>query len=894
MNKRSFLSRLLLGLLAVTGLFLIMNGTACMLSQTFDASIHTGRAALIFGIAAVLFTVVSMIDRRKAAVIGHIAILCVLVLFVWIKYRALMNSAMYFADRVNQRYSAYTGSGLIAESLRKVNGHADMALIFGGILIGYLAEFMMLQLSWEILAYTPIYLAISGCLCCGRAPGKNTIIQLIAGMVILLLCKMFRRKSGYITSFQENLRDRVWNMLRRQYEHIRKRSKHSRSQEQKQSQTKRNWLQKHRRIKKRPKMVRIHWRKMMPHNIVPALVAACILLAVSMCVGGIVTHKIEKPVLKHSAALQRKEMKLEKQLIEKIQQAAQFVRNKGGIGGEGIMSNTAPHYTGKKIMTVTLDFKPDSDLYFRGFTGETYHNGVWSAGDDKEFKEQFEDVQTYLWGQNYGVLAVEASFSQRLQSAIQSGKITVEYNGMSPLAGKAFLPYFANLKIEDSNSSDTVVKLIGDGEIKRAKKSYTTDYYLMSQMEQQSYITSIDDPSLYEDNYDSDDTLEYSSIEQSIEKKYTEYASQHYGSYNAPELEKYKELVRKHFNGYYSADRAGDLLWAVNGVAELLAENTSYSLKLDSVPAGQDYAEYFLFGQKKGYCEHYATAATILLRDLGVPARYVSGYRLSKKSFHKGKDGKYTATVIDSDAHAWTETYGEHFGWMPWDMTPSTAGDGRDDQSAVATVTAAPAEAQSATPEPTETVAAVTPEPEAEPLETLEPTPVPTPKQKADVSGKKNAKDHHNGQKRSVHLTVPQIVLILLVLLVIFVILCFRLRQENRKHRIVTASRQKGKIAVGRSISYLMDALWLAGNAVPKGSGEQGLQKLLETNLQGAASAEQRQWYLETIWRSGYSPDDISPEEQQKFWKQTREYVQAIRNSVGKLRKVLFFLVFPR
>lgn len=82
----------------------------------------------------------------------------------------------------------------------------------------------------------------------------------------------------------------------------------------------------------------------------------------------------------------------------------------------------------------------------------------------------------------------------------------------------------------------------------------------------------------------------------------------------------------------------------------------------------------------------------------------------------------------------------------------------------------------------------------------------------------------------------------------------------------------------------------LAGNAVPKGSGEQGLQKLLETNLQGAASQEQRQWYFKTIWRGGYSPDDISPEEQQKFWKQTREYVQAIRNSVGKLRKVLFFL----
>lgn len=52
MSKRSFLSQLLLRLLAVTGLFLIMNGTVCMLSQTFDASIHTGRAALIFGICS--------------------------------------------------------------------------------------------------------------------------------------------------------------------------------------------------------------------------------------------------------------------------------------------------------------------------------------------------------------------------------------------------------------------------------------------------------------------------------------------------------------------------------------------------------------------------------------------------------------------------------------------------------------------------------------------------------------------------------------------------------------------------------------------------------------------------------------------------------------------------
>ena len=170
-------------------------------------------------------------------------------------------------------------------------------------------------------------------------------------------------------------------------------------------------------------------------------------------------------------------------------------------------------------MTVTLDFEPDSDLYFRGFTGETYHNGVWSAGDDKEFKEQFEDVQTYLWGAELWSSGSGGFLFKK------SAKCDTEWRDHSGISWnvthwrQGVFAVFCKFEDGDSNSSDTVVKLIGDGEIKRAKKSYTTDYYLMSQTEQKSYISSIDDPSLYEDDYDSDDTLEYSSIEQSIEKE---------------------------------------------------------------------------------------------------------------------------------------------------------------------------------------------------------------------------------------------------------------------------------------------------------------------------------------------------------------------------------------
>lgn len=876
MKKRTLLSEWIIRVITICGLFLLMNGTASMLSATFEAPIKQQRAVIVFLAAAVFWTVVFMSGHRRLKVSGHVAGLGAFALYVILQHQTLMNSALFFADRINQRYYAYTGNNLIDSHSRLGTGQADAVLLFGCVLLGYLAALMMFQLSWEALAYTPVYVAVSGCLCCGRTPSKGTIIQLIIGMTVVLLCKMFCVRSGRVTMLRENLRERLWGVVR----HTIRRS----------SDKRRGFAEDIRHIK----MVRMRWRQRMPANIIPALCAACVLLAISICSGAVITKNIEADVMKYSPKFQRKELQMERALIAKIQQMAQYARSKTGVGAEGVMTNSRPQYTGKKIMTVTLDFEPKSDLYFRGFTGETYKDGVWSAGDDTEFEEKFAGLRNYLWKQNYSVIAAQVPYSSSLQSMIQNGEITVEYNGMSMLTGKAFLPYFADLQAGDGDSSDAVVKLIGDKEIKRAKKMYTTDYYLMSETAQRALITTMDMSDIYndDDDYTYDEAWDESGgIGKSVEQQYLDYASLHYGSYNAPNLKKYRNLVRRRFKGYYSANTAGDLLWAVNGVSELLAENTSYSLNLDSVPAGQDYAEYFLFEQKKGYCEHYATAATILLRDLGVPARYVSGYRLSKKSFHKRKDGKYTATVIDSDAHAWTETYGEYYGWMPWDMTPASS-DAEEERQTEAT--AAPTDAQSATPEPTATAAAVTQEPVDMPEETIEPTPIPTSKQKTGLSGKKNAKNRHKKQSLTIHLTAAQVVWLVLVLIVIGVILYFRLRQEQRKRAIVAASSQRGKIAVGRSISYLMDALWLSGNAVPKGSGEQGLQTVLETTLQGAASAEKRQWYWETIWRSGYSPEAISPEEQQQFWKQTNEYVRAIRSSAGKLRKVLFFFVFPR
>lgn len=59
-----------------------------------------------------------------------------------------------------------------------------------------------------------------------------------------------------------------------------------------------------------------------------------------------------------------------------------------------------------------------------------------------------------------------------------------------------------------------------------------------------------------------------------------------------------------------------------------------------------------------------------MLRYLGVPARYATGYSVSSDAFSRTSDGDYTAVILDRQAHAWAEVYLDGVGWIPVEMTP--------------------------------------------------------------------------------------------------------------------------------------------------------------------------------------------------------------------------------
>ncbi len=101
-----------------------------------------------------------------------------------------------------------------------------------------------------------------------------------------------------------------------------------------------------------------------------------------------------------------------------------------------------------------------------------------------------------------------------------------------------------------------------------------------------------------------------------------------------------------------------------------LAEQASYSQTPGLFPLNEDPVEYFLFDSREGYCQHFASAAVLMYRLYGVPARYVTGYAVSPEDFQEQEDGGYQANVTDASAHAWPEIFLEDQGWTPVEVTP--------------------------------------------------------------------------------------------------------------------------------------------------------------------------------------------------------------------------------
>ena len=121
------------------------------------------------------------------------------------------------------------------------------------------------------------------------------------------------------------------------------------------------------------------------------------------------------------------------------------------------------------------------------------------------------------------------------------------------------------------------------------------------------------------------------------------------------------------------------------------ATNFDYTMTPGTTPRDRDVVDYFLNNQKRGYCAHFASSATMILRSMGIPTRYCEGYMIPLTAIMDGtpistdtenwiagtdklsESGIVEVDVPDASAHAWIEIYLDGYGWIPYEMTPPSS-----------------------------------------------------------------------------------------------------------------------------------------------------------------------------------------------------------------------------
>lgn len=386
-------------------------------------------------------------------------------------------------------------------------------------------------------------------------------------------------------------------------------------------------------------------------NTVSRNIAFVSIIFVCLIVGMGASYYSGENILSHSSEM----MQFQHNAEEKAKDAASMIAGRlSGIGTEGYMTNLAPSYTGKKVMEVVFDAsqKPNGNIYLKGFTGDKFTGSRWENFSDNKDSEFDDYYQSYEY---------------------EDSEIYMFYYDKPDKKSIMYMPYWSGyryMKSLDRNSSLSTEDFDSKtGHVRRNANVFkvptglwmTEDWLMETDEEEQPYY--------FFDNGVGNERSYLCKNKTTGIKRLQNYRDFVYDNYfSVPDYERLKKFAD-------SIPTKSDFVDQCRAIKDKLYGTVDYSLDLKGVPFGDNYFEYFLFGQHKGYCEHFATAATILMREKGIPARYASGYCISPKDFvlreinNEYLNGKYyVAEVRDLDAHAWTEVYEKNM-WLPVDMT---------------------------------------------------------------------------------------------------------------------------------------------------------------------------------------------------------------------------------
>lgn len=309
-----------------------------------------------------------------------------------------------------------------------------------------------------------------------------------------------------------------------------------------------------------------------------------------------------------------------------------------------------------------MKVKSDKPYYLRGTVKNKYTGTLWTR--DKVEYDKLKDAE--LFGvndyENFNISSkrmeiyhdsefeTTSIFSPNLVYKVDSDEKNIYFDKNPTLLSDEIItePYIVYFNdISDVNENVFQNEIISNG--------ISFESYMNYQLNPRRYGWK-------EYKYIGDDTLKKQGDEQflnngTIAYKYNDY------------LQVPENISPKIYELVYSITKdSKSSLEKVQSIKKYLTDNYRYSLDVSEIPKGREFVDYFLFVEKKGYCTYFSSAMVVMCRIAGVPARYVEGFKMSKR-----KDTRNFYIVSNEDAHAWCEVLAlpENNMWVIADPSPT-------------------------------------------------------------------------------------------------------------------------------------------------------------------------------------------------------------------------------
>ena len=310
----------------------------------------------------------------------------------------------------------------------------------------------------------------------------------------------------------------------------------------------------------------------------------------------------------------------------------------GGVADGALSQGGGIQVSGVTDLALTASDKPKETVYLRGFIGGSYDGTTWQAPDADAF-----------------------------DSAAMNWK--TEDNARLTIASLPFLRTAYDGTAQPQTL--TVERIHADTQYTYAPyNAYWGDYYTIQGDGAAAGQTAQDDVFLYYPRDTAQTQLEARadadpSVLDRMEASYAAYAASRYTAVpdGYDELQTLCDEAKKDQKLTEAVD-IGDYIRAY------LNTNYQYNASAPQPPEGADPIRYFLTESKQGYSVQFASAAVVMFRMFGLPARYVVGYAAPQSLFTQQEDGSWHAILQDDNAHAWAEVYISGQGWTPMEMTP--------------------------------------------------------------------------------------------------------------------------------------------------------------------------------------------------------------------------------